>query len=154
MKGMKLPPGCILDKHGQPSVEPGDFFDGGTHIVFGGYKGYAFSLLTCLLGALTGVFEPDTWHIGGIFVQAIDVSAFQPLEAYQQNVSGFLNGIRSVPPAPGFSEVLIPGDLERHALLEQSVKGIELPETVVNELRELGEKYNLPIDKDFNRSGS
>ena len=146
MRGMKLPPGCIVDKHGQPSVNPDDYFDGGRLLVFGGYKGYAFSLLTCLLGGLTGAFNPETRQIGGVFFQAISISAFQPLETYQQNVGDFLDGIRSIPPAPGFSEVLVPGDPERRAFAEGSANGIDLPEAVLSQLKAWGKKLNLEME--------
>ncbi len=145
MRGIQLPPGCIVDKHGQPSVDPDDYFDGGRLLVFGGYKGYAFSLLTCLLGGLTGAFDPESQYMGGTFFQAIDISAFQPLETYQQNVGAFLDGMRSIPPTQGFSEVMVAGDPERRAYEEQSIKGIDLPEKVLNGLREWGEKLNLEM---------
>ena len=145
MKGTKLPPGCIVDKHGNPSVEPDDYSDGGKLLVFGGYKGYAFSLMTCLLGGLTSAFNPETQQMSGDFFLAIDVRAFQPLEAYQQNVGAFLDGIRSIPPADGFSEVLVAGDPERRVQEERSVKGIELPETLWNQLSEWGEKFGLEL---------
>ncbi|MBI1924396.1 Ldh family oxidoreductase, partial [Candidatus Poribacteria bacterium] len=132
--------------HGQPSVNPDDYFDGGRLLVFGGYKGYAFSLLTCLLGGLTGAFNPETRQIGGVFFQAISISAFQPLETYQQNVGDFLDGIRSIPPAPGFSEVLVPGDPERRAFAEGSANGIDLPEAVLSQLRVWGKKLNLEME--------
>lgn len=151
MKGMKLPPGCIVDKHGQPSVEPDDYIEGGRLLVFGGIKGYAISLMTCLLGALGGAFNRPSGGIGGTLFQAIDVSAFQPLEDYQQNASAFLEGMRSTPPAPDFSEVLVPGDLERRVEQEQLRDGIELPETVWSKLLEYSEKYNLVLELELER---
>ena len=59
IKGQELPPGCIVDKDGRPSTDPNDFNAGGKSLVFGGYKGYAFSLLTCLLAGLNGGFDAD-----------------------------------------------------------------------------------------------
>ena len=142
VKGAELPPGCIIDKHGQPSVDPGDLFDGGNMLVFGGYKGYAISLLTCLIGGLAAV-SSESERMGGTYFQAIDISVFQPLDAYKQAVNAFLDGIRSVPPAPGFSEVLVPGDLERQAEEKHSREGIELPEIVWKLILEHGKKYGV-----------
>ena len=42
MKGMELPPGCIVDKDGRPSTDPNDFNAGGKSLVFGGYKRHQF----------------------------------------------------------------------------------------------------------------
>jgi LDH2 family malate/lactate/ureidoglycolate dehydrogenase len=157
IKGTKLPPGCIVDKHGQPSLEPTDYFDGGSLLIFGGHKGYALSLMTCLLGGLTGDFDPDTHQMGstspqaiqqmgGVFLQAIDVRAFRPINDYQKHVRSFLDGIKAIPPAPGFSEVLVPGDVEQRAYQERSVKGVELPETVWKQLKACAEKFNLQLE--------
>jgi LDH2 family malate/lactate/ureidoglycolate dehydrogenase len=148
IKGDKLPPGCIVDKHGEPSVAPEDFFDGGRLLVFGGYKGYALSLMTCLLGGLTGEFDPNTQRMGGTFFLAIDVRAFQPIEEYQRNARSFLDAIRTIPPAPGFSEVLVAGDPERRAQEERSRKGIELPEIIWTQLNACAEKFNLALEKE------
>jgi uncharacterized oxidoreductase len=148
--GAKLSPDSVVDKHGRPTVEVSDYFDGGSMLLFGGYKGYALSLLPCLLGGLTGALGPGGRHMGqcGTFFQttfllAVDVRAFQPLEEYKQGVESFLGGIRSIPPAPGFSEVLVPGDPERRTEEEQLRNGIELPQEVWKRLLEYGEKYHV-----------
>ena len=145
-KGAKLPEGCIVDKHGNPSIEPDDYLSGGSLLIFGGHKGYALSLMTCLFGGLIGAFDPKTQRLGGTFLQAIDVRAFVPVFEYQNNVRCFLDGIKSIPPAPGFSEVLVPGEPERRAKEERLRKGIELPETVVSQLRECAEKFSLEME--------
>ena len=143
MKGMELPPGCIVDKDGRPSTDPNDFNTGGKSLVFGGYKGYAFSLLTCLLAGLNGAFEADRSEMLGSFFLAIKVGAFMPSEAYGQNAASCLDAMRNVAPAPGFSEVLVAGDMERRKTEEQLAKGIELPEELMISLRACGEKYGI-----------
>ena len=59
-KGIDLPEGCILDKNGNPSVKPADFYDGGSLLAFGKHKGYALAMFTCLLGGLAGTFDIET----------------------------------------------------------------------------------------------
>lgn len=143
IKGQELPPGCIVDKDGRPSTDPNDFNTGGMSLVFGGYKGYAFSLLTCLLAGLNGGFEADKGELWGSFFLAIKVGAFMPSDAYGQNAASFLDFMRGVTPAPGFSEVLVAGDMERRKTEEQLAEGIELPEEVMNNLRTHGAKYGI-----------
>ncbi len=145
LRGEKLPPGCIVDKDGNPSVEPEDYYSGGAPLVFGGYKGYAFSLLTCLLGGLSGGHAVDTRHMGGNFLMAIDIRAFQPLEAYEGNVASFLDGLRSMTPAQGFKEVLVAGDPERRAEDENRREGVPMPAEVLTELDKWGEKYGVQL---------
>jgi ureidoglycolate dehydrogenase (NAD+) len=71
------------------------------------------------------------------------VRAFQPLEEYERGVATFLDGIKSIPPASGFSKVLVPGDPERHTEEKQLREGIKLPEKIWNRLVECGEKYHV-----------
>lgn len=111
-KGADLPPGCIVDQHGNASVNPADFYDGGFLLPFGGHKGYALSLFTCLLSGLSGRWDRERGSVWGASMQVLNVSAFTPLEEYQQDVRAFLDVIRATPPAPGFAEVLVPGDFE------------------------------------------
>ena len=146
-KAAELPEGCILDKHGAPSVKPADFYDGGNLIAFGKHKGYALAMFTCLLGGLAGTFDVDTGQMRGIFMQAIDVSAFTPVSEYQAGVRAFLNSIKATPPAPGFDEVLAPGDFEARFRSQRLENGIEIPDTIYNQLQEYAEKLEVSLGK-------
>ena len=45
---------CMLpvDKEGNPSTNPDDFFDGGAHLPFGGHKGYTLMMAAEFLGRI------------------------------------------------------------------------------------------------------
>jgi LDH2 family malate/lactate/ureidoglycolate dehydrogenase len=145
-RGVDLPPGCIVDRHGNPSVKVADYDDGGHLLPFGGHKGYALSLLICLLGGLAGGFDPARGAMGGVFMQVVDVGAFLPLAEYRQGVRAFLDGMKATPPAPGFGEVLAPGDFEQRSRSERRARGIEVPESVYGEIRDWAEKLRVPLE--------
>ena len=147
-KGIDLPEGCILDKNGQPSVKPADFYDGGALLAFGKHKGYALAMFTCLLGGLAGTFDVESGKMNGTFMQVIDVNAFIPAEEYQKGVRAFLDGIKSTPPAQGFDEVLVPGDFEARSREERLKNGIEIPDTIYNQLHECAETLGISIGED------
>lgn len=147
-KDADLPEGCILDKHGNPSVKPADFYDGGSLLTFGKHKGYAISLLVCLLGGLPGNFDVEHGTMGGAYMQVINVNALTPVEAYQRGVRAFLDGIKSTPPAPGFDEVLAPGDFEHRSRVQHLAHGIELPDTIYQQIRECAEGLNVSMSED------
>lgn len=146
-KGADLPQGLIVDKHGAPSVKPADFYEGGYLLPFGGHKGYALSLMVCLLGGLAGGFNAEKCAMGGMFMQVVDVSAFTPLETYQRSVRAFLDGLKTTPPAPGFAEVLVPGDFERRARAERLAHGIELPGPIYEQIQACAGKLNVSTDE-------
>ena len=148
--GVDLPEGCIVDKHGNPSVKTADFSDGGSLLTFGAHKGYAFSLLVCLLAGLSGTFDIENAAMGSsTLMQVINISAFTPLEPYQAGVRAFLDGIKSIPPAPGFDEVLVPGDFESRSRSQRLASGINVPDTIYSQLQACAEKLNFALSEDL-----
>ena len=147
-KNLDLDEGCILDKHGNATVKPDDFFDGGWLLPLGGHKGYALSLMTCLLGGLSSDLDLGIDGMSGAFMQVINVQAFTSLELYQRGVRAFLDGMRRTRPAPGYDEVLAPGDLAYRHRVERLTNGIELPETTYRQIRDAAEQLNVSLSED------
>jgi hydroxycarboxylate dehydrogenase B len=53
-KGEQVPPGWIIDKHGKPTTQPKDFYDGGALLTVGAHKGSGLSIIVDLLaGAIS-----------------------------------------------------------------------------------------------------
>ena len=61
-KRTSLPPGCIIDKDGNPSTNPEDFYAGGALLHLGGEgappKGFGLSTLSDLLSGVFMIFDP------------------------------------------------------------------------------------------------
>jgi LDH2 family malate/lactate/ureidoglycolate dehydrogenase len=146
-KGLDLPEGYILDKHGHPSVRTADFYDGGFLLPFGRHKGYALSLLITLLGGLTGNFDAERGTMDGKFMLVLDVAAFTPLEAFQRGVRATLNAIKALPAAEGVDEVLGPGDPEHRARVQRLAEGIEVPDTVYRQIGEKARALGVSMDE-------
>jgi LDH2 family malate/lactate/ureidoglycolate dehydrogenase len=148
-KGLDVAENTIIDKEARPTVKPADFYDGGSLLPFGKHKGYALSLFVCLLGGLSGQFEPARAGMGGAFIQVVNIAAFTPLERYQQNVRTFLDGIKSTPTAPGFDEILAPGDFEQRSRTQRLAHGIEIPDTIYAQLQSWGDKLQTPLGEEI-----
>ena len=144
-KGTELPPGAIVDKDGRPSTDPADYFDGGFLLPFGGHKGYALSLFFSLMGGLSGAFAAEQNAMSGLFMQVYDVAAFTPLDDYQRNVRSTLDGIKATPPAPGYREVLVPGDFEGRSRQQRLAEGIEVPAETYGKLEAWAERLNVSL---------
>jgi LDH2 family malate/lactate/ureidoglycolate dehydrogenase len=108
--GGLVPEGSIVDRDGNPTRDPRDYFNGGAILPFGGHKGYALSLMAELIGeAMLGPSSPEcNW-----FLMAIDTKRFREPGALQAAAEGLLSDLRNCPPAPGFDRVEIPGERER-----------------------------------------
>ena len=150
-KGEPLPPGLILDAEGNPSTNVEDFYAGGMLLPFGGHKGSALALLVDLLGpALTGSAHyaegayPALGPTGTVII-AISNGVFRPPEEFAANVDRTIQRIKAVPPAPGFSEVLVAGEPERRNRAARLASGIPLPEATWEALRQAAAELNVTL---------
>jgi LDH2 family malate/lactate/ureidoglycolate dehydrogenase len=139
-----LPPGCIVDEAGNPSTDPADFFNGGSHMAFGGHKGYALMLAVDYLGRIfAGADHFVDENRGGIYdryagtlMVVFKADLFQPFADYARAAGEMGRRTRTTPPAPGFDEVLVPGDLEEHARRTRRRDGIPIEDDVWETIRQ------------------
>ena len=109
--GADLPADCVIDKHGSPTTNPDDYFDGGAILPSGEQKGYALALMAELIAeALLGKVKTEAnW-----LLIAIDTRRYQDAGQLQNMAEHILDDMRQCQPAPGFHQVEIPGERERH----------------------------------------
>ena len=133
-----LPPGSIVDKNGAPTTDPEDFFDGGSHVPFGGHKGYALMMAAEYLGRIfvgsdayiDPVLGGPIMRHQGVTIIVIRADVFQPLQAYNTNATAMAQRTRDVPPAPGFDSVKLPGDPEVQTRETRRQEGIPIEEAI------------------------
>jgi LDH2 family malate/lactate/ureidoglycolate dehydrogenase len=146
-KGEKVGPGLILDKHGLPSQDPEAFYDDGVLLPFGGHKGYGLSVMIDLLGgALSGMAPaslPDYGGGNGTLLIALNIPAFVSESVFTSQVEGLCANLKSTPTAPGFKEVLVPGDPEWQTRAQRLDKGIELPATTWQRIQALAHELQI-----------
>jgi hydroxycarboxylate dehydrogenase B len=134
-----LPPGWILDKTGQPSTNVEDFYDGGVLLPAAGHKGYSLAVVAELIGdALLGNARELNW-----FVIAIDIPAFRPIDEFVQDSQAFLQKVKNIPPAPGFDEVLIPGEPESRTAKRRMDAGIPIPDDTWQQIQETARRLGV-----------
>ena len=151
-RGETLPSGVLIDGQGNPTTD----FDAfrrpprGMFLPFGGYKGSGVALVTELLGgALSGNgLGRDWWGKGGhgvngVFLQAIAVEEFQPLDEFTAKVDELASFVKSRKPAPGFSDIFVPGDQGRRNEERQLKEGVEIDEGTWDQLITLARELNV-----------
>jgi LDH2 family malate/lactate/ureidoglycolate dehydrogenase len=166
-KNSEAPLGWIQDKAGNPSTNPHELKTGGALLPLGGdrehgsHKGYALGAVVdifsaVLSGANYGPWVPPfpayvpmpTGMPGsgiGHFFGAMRIDAFRPAEDFKQHMDNWIRRFRSAKTAAGFERVIIPGDPERETETVRRKEGIPLLEPVVNDLKELAAKWNIPF---------
>lgn len=149
-KGEKTPEGWIIDNDGRPTVDPEVFLSlKGMLLPVGGYKGYGLSLvIDALCGALTGTGCSTELRArtNGVIMYAIDIESFTAVDAFKERVDNLIKSIKSTPTAPGFDEILIPGEPEYRTMEERSRKGIELADATWQSLQELATDVGVKIE--------
>ncbi|MFN8526111.1 MAG: Ldh family oxidoreductase [Chloroflexota bacterium] len=134
-RGQTLPAGWALDKDGNPTTDAAAALEGMLQ-PFGGHKGYGLGVLVDLLtGALTGttvghaIRQGDPGNTGGgqaFFFLAINPEHFCDEGTYRGKVDELVGYAKTVPPAEGFKEVLLPGELEWREERRREKEGIPL----------------------------
>ena len=143
-RGLPVPENSVLDRHGRPTTDPEDFFDGGVLLHFGGHKGYALAvLIDALASCLTGSEKTERdWKLGATLI-GIDPAVLRPREEYGAAVDQLFDRITDVPPAPGFSEVLIPGEPERRARKKYDAAGVEVDDATLQALLKVADELGV-----------
>ncbi|MAG34799.1 MAG: hypothetical protein CL878_00895 [Dehalococcoidia bacterium] len=153
-RGEALPPGSVVDKEGRPTTDPADFFAGGGHVPFGGHKGYALMVAVEILSrVLTGADALAKSTRGGPFMRhqgvtmlVMKADLFQPLEDSTARAGELADRLRAVPPAPGFSEVLAPGDPEQRIRAVRQRDGIPVADNVWQSLVDVAASLGVPAE--------
>lgn len=162
-----IPPGWIIDEHGNSSSNPEDIYKGGLLPLggtreMGGHKGYCLSamvdILSCVLsGANWGPFAPPfalfeevpTQSVGkgiGHFFGAMDIDGFEDIEVFKKRIDHWIEVFRNTKPASGHDAVLIPGDPEHEQEKIRTVSGVPVIDAVVHDLLVISRETGVPFN--------
>jgi LDH2 family malate/lactate/ureidoglycolate dehydrogenase len=151
--GRPIPEGWGVDEEGRPTTDAAAV---ASAVPLGGYKGYALAVMVELLcgvlpgagvrhgvgGLYTGAdVEQDVGH----FHLAIDPARTVGREQFALVLGGLLGELRAIPPAPGFDEVLAPGDPEVRARARRERDGVPIEPALWRTLNELSRELEVPV---------
>jgi len=149
-RGEQVPEDWIIDSEGNPSTDPNNFTGilplGGSQ----GYKGYGLSfMIEIFAGILTGIgygIDPSGRHNDGCLLIALKVDAFRPLEDFKREVDDFIRQIKHTPTAPGFDEILYPGEIEWRTAKQRSKDGIYIEDATWTQIQNLMKDFSVTIE--------
>tara|TARA_A100001037_G_scaffold142771_2_gene129336 strand:- start:1038 stop:2087 length:1050 start_codon:yes stop_codon:yes gene_type:complete len=155
-RGDSIPSGWVVKEDGEHTTDPNELKNGGAILPLGGdqgHKGYGLSsIVEIFSGILTGLgfgHDPSGRHNDGCFISVFNVSAFRDLQDFKDEVTEFATYLKSSETAPGFDEVLYPGEIEHRNEIRQRKEGIFVEDSTWSELKSLADGYNIASDLPF-----
>ena len=157
-QGLETPPGWIIDRDGNPTTDPNDYYEGGALLPLGGaegHKGYALAFMIDLFsGVLSGggsPGDPADSLSNNTTIIALDPSRFAPLEVLKERAARMTAHIKDTRLRDASRPVKYPGEIEAAARSANRNRPIRLPDATragfLSVLRELSLPEPAPLLK-------
>lgn len=166
-KNLEVPVGWVQDAAGKSTTDAhalknkGALLPLGSDKEHGSHKGYALGSIVDIFSAVLSGANYGPWvppfpayvpmpenQPGkglGHFLGAMRIDAFRKSEDFKKDMDQWIQRFRNAKPIKGYEKVLIPGDPEREFEAQRMKEGIPLLNTVVEDLTEVGRKFNLNL---------
>ncbi len=137
-KGEQVAEGWIIDKNGNPTTEPKDFYAGGALLTVGGHKGSGLSMVTDLLAGAVSTgrsSDPDDTVLRNNMLSIyIAPAVYDPEGNVVREARRFIDFVTSSKPAKAGEPVLAPGDVERRNRAARLASGVPLDDKTFADL--------------------
>jgi L-2-hydroxycarboxylate dehydrogenase (NAD+) len=164
-KNLDTPNGWVQTKNGEATNNANALKEGGALLPLGGdvehgsHKGYGLGAIVDIFSAILSGANYGPWvppfpaYIPmpenmpgqgiGHFFGAMRIDAFRPAQEFKEHMDNWITRFKSAQSIKGQPNVIIPGTPEREMEIIRMKKGIPLLEVVINELKELGERFDI-----------
>src|SRR5690606_13466218 len=150
-KGLPVPEGTIVDRHGNPTTDPADFYAGGALLTIAGHKGHGLNIVTDLLaGALSGggCTAPGVTVMENAMTSiAIDPAPLVDRAAYEAQILRFAGWVTASPPRDPARPVMMPGEMEHRTRQQRLRDGIPIDDTTWSQILEAGALFGVEADE-------
>jgi uncharacterized oxidoreductase len=153
-KGEPVPEGLVIDGDGHPSTNPAAYYEAmGAILPLGGallgHKGYGLSVMVdvfCGILSGSGVAREDLPRgANGVWLLLLDIERLLPRSEYDAWMEKYVAHLKGCRLAPGFREILLPGEIEDRRGGERSRTGVSIPEETWRQLSALAEQLGVPL---------
>jgi uncharacterized oxidoreductase len=141
-KGVPVADGCLIDDAGNPTNDPTGFIRDHTGALraFGTHKGSGLAIMceimaSAVAGGQGAFHEAKGGVMNSMLVTIIDLSKLGDPAAIQSDIQAVKAHVKSARPAPGFDEVLTPGEPEKRYTAKRLEQGIEVDDTTWRDIR-------------------
>ncbi|PIT71884.1 Ldh family oxidoreductase [Limnohabitans sp. JirII-31] len=153
-RGEMMPEGWMIDRQGQPLLDP-KRSEEGFLMPIGGYKGYGLSLVVGLLaGTLNGAamgrsvidFNHDDHSVTntGQAIAVIDPAAFGDVGEFKTRVDQLVRELRGSERMPGVERIWLPGEQSEAKRTAYERDGIPIAPALLTQLNTVSAQLNVP----------
>ena len=159
--GNKIPENWIIDKDGKPTNDPSAFPQEGALQPMAAHKGYGFAMfiemMTSIIsgGLLSMSGNIPSWNLkldqpNGVShsFMAIDADKLFYKGYFKERVDMMVQEIHNAEPVNPAVPVTVPGELAWKHSQEADLRGVDLPENTVAQLKKLSEMSGFPLPKE------
>jgi uncharacterized oxidoreductase len=143
-KGVPVADGCLIDSDGNPTNDPTEFIRDrrGALRSFGTHKGGGLAIMCEIMAtAIAGgqgaahFAQAQSGVMNSMLATVIDMAQLGDPAKIRADIQATKSYIKSARPAPGFEEVLVPGEPERRYAAQRRAKGIEVDGQTWSDIR-------------------
>ena len=149
-KGVPVADGCLIDDDGNPTNDPTGFIRDHTGALraFGTHKGSGLAVMCEIMASAVaggqGAFHPAKGGVlNSMLATIIDLSRLGDPAAIAADILAVKAHVKSARPAPGFDEVLTPGEPEKRYTVRRMEFGIEVDDTTWRDIRAAAETIGI-----------
>jgi uncharacterized oxidoreductase len=141
----------LLDEEGRPTTDPNAIYGtpGGTILPVGGHKGYSLAVMIEVLAGILARAGYSREHPGpvlnGIFMIVVDIAKFVAPTTFRAEVDDLVRYLKSSPPVPGGSAVLVPGEPEAITEAERRENGIFVEDETWRQIGQVAGELGVPV---------
>ncbi|HUG38561.1 MAG TPA: Ldh family oxidoreductase [Candidatus Limnocylindrales bacterium] len=141
----RAPEGWFMDADGRPSTDPEAFYATPPGAIYpaADHKGYGLSLAVEILGGIlsgTGPAGPGPGvFANGTLMICLEVERFLPLAEFHRQVAALFGWVKDAPRAPGFTEILVPGEPEARLEAQRRREGITIDDGTWTQILEVAD---------------
>jgi LDH2 family malate/lactate/ureidoglycolate dehydrogenase len=153
-RGEMMPEGWMIDRQGQPLLDP-KRSEEGFLMPIGGYKGYGLSLVVGILaGTLNGAamgravidFNHDDHSVTntGQAIAVIDPAAFGDVAEFKARVDQLVRELRGSDRMPGVDRIWLPGEQSEAKRVAYARDGIPIAPALLTQLNAVSAQLKVP----------
>ncbi|KAF2135833.1 uncharacterized protein K452DRAFT_354227 [Aplosporella prunicola CBS 121167] len=153
-RGENIPLGWAMDKDGIPTTDAEAALNG-IMAPIGGPKGSGLAILMDIMsGVLSGAAyggevgdqykEAKPQNVGHSFI-AIKPDVFMTSQEFRSRMDVLVQRVHAVPPAPGFDQVMFPGEPEHKLLQKRSSEGIPFADAEIKMFKSMADEFGVPL---------